>query len=233
MTLASEIISRAFREANLITINRSPTTTEQTEALNLLNSLILSTIGMEAGEELTDIQVGGTYDRSSFFTYVPANARLVVNQSGSRTLLLHPEPYDGQRVAWVDASANFATYNLTIDPNGRQIGGSASSLVLSTNGDNRQYLYRADTGNWVRLTSLAASDTMPFPIEFDDYFIIGLAIRLAPRNSAPIPQESLAVLDRMQGQIQARYRRPRPQQDLGSLGLMGQEGGYGFWNPLQ
>lgn len=223
MTLASEIISRAYREANLVAIAGSPSTNEAAEGLSLLNSLILSTIGDEAGGELSDVNIGGSYDQSSVCsTNVPENVRLVVNQTAARTLTLHPQPYDGQRVAWVDASANFGTYNLTINPNGRKIGGSTSSLVLSTNSDNRQYMYRADTGDWVRLTSLASSDTMPFPTEFDDYFIISLAVRLAPRNSAPIPQESIAALERQQGQIRARYRRPRPPQDWGSLGIMGQ-----------
>lgn len=228
MTTASQIITDAYRESNLIAISASPSTAEQSEALRRLNSLILSTIGNEAGTELTDLDIGGENDLSSYASNgAPDDCRLVCILSAATEIELDPLPYEGQRVAWVDAGANFATYNLTINPNGRQIGGSTASLVLSANGDNRQYMYRGDTANWVRLTDLATSDQMPFPSEFDDYFITRLAMRLNPRHGAALTKETLAALDRSESQIRARYRKPRPQQDWGSLGLMGQSIGGG------
>lgn len=222
MALASEIIARAYRESNVISINKTPTTAEQAEGLNLLNSLILSTIGNEAGNELCDLNIGGEFDQSGVCSaFVPENARLVLNQSAARTLGLHPQPYDGQRVAVADAGANLATYNLILDGNGRRIETTAT-VALNTNSLSRQWMYRGDTGNWVRLTDLVAADTMPFPTEFDDYFIISLAMRLNPRNNATTAQESGSALERQLRQIRARYRRPRPKQDMGSLGMLGQ-----------
>jgi hypothetical protein len=62
---------------------------------------------------------------------------------------------------------------------------------------------------------------MPFPTEFDDYFIIALALRLAPRHSARLGPDSVAMLERARSQIRARYRKPRPVQDM-PRGLLGQ-----------
>lgn len=236
MALASDIVARAYRESNLIALSGTATTAEQAEALALLNSLILSTVGNEAGEELSDLNIGGQFDQSGYVSSgVPENARLILNLSGARSIDLHPTPYDGQRIAIADAGANLATNNLTLDGNGRRIE-TAASVTLNTNSLARQWMYRADTGNWVKITDLVAADTMPFPTEFDDYFIVRLAIRLNPRNSAQLAQESANALERAEGQLRARYRKPRPVQDMGSLGLMGQTsggiGGANAGNPL-
>lgn len=215
MTLASDIITRAFRKSNLIAKVSTPEATEAAEGLALLNPIILSAVGFEAGEDLADISVGGTYDQSSYCSpYLPANVRLVLNQSAARTVTLHPNPYEGQRVAIVDAGNNLATYSLTLDGNGRQIEASASDLVLSTSGISRQWLYRADTANWVRITELASSDQMPFPIEFDPYFITRLAMELNPQYAGQTAQETLDAMQRSERKLRARYRKPRPPQDM-------------------
>lgn len=233
MSLASAIITAAYRESNLVPIVSTPSANEITEALGRLNSLILSTVGNEAGGELHDITIGGAYDQSQFLSqWVPDNTRLVLDLASARSFSLHPHPYEGQRLAVADAANNLTSNNLTLSGNGRQIEG-ASSLVLSTSGTVRQWLYRGDTGNWVRITSLASSDAMPLPEEFDDYFITMLALRLNPRHGAAMSQESMAALTRQRDMIRARYRRPRAKQDLGTLSLLGQSGNTVGFDPLQ
>lgn len=221
MTLASAIIADAYRESNLVALVSSPSTLEQTEGLNRLNPLILSCVGNEAGQELRDLNIGGQFERQ-IGEWVPHNARLVLNLAAAKTLKLHPRPHEGQRLAIIDAGGNLATRNLTLNANGRLIEGSAT-LVLNANGMGRQWMYRADTGNWAKISALAASDQMPFPQEFDDFFVTALAMRLNPRHSASMTKESLAVMERQRQQMRARYRRPRPPQDMGTLGLLGQQ----------
>lgn len=217
MTLASSIISAAYRESNLVAIGSAPTDAENTEALDRLNTIILQSVG----NELADLAIGGLYDESSYASdWVPANARLVVNQTVAQTFKLAPMPYEGQRLAVADAGNNFASYPLTLDGYGRLIEG-ATTKTISTNGYSGQWMYRADTANWVRLDVLALTDTMPLPVEFDDYFITRLALRLNPRNGVQLSQESLATLRETESAIRARYRTPRPQQDMGTLGLLG------------
>lgn len=224
MTTASEIITAAYRESNLVAISGSPTTAETTEALARLNSLIPGVLGSEVGEELSDLTIGGEFDQSAFVSdHIPANVRLQLNLTAARTLYLDQRPYDGQRVAVTDAGYTLDTYNLTLNGHGRRIEATAT-VVLSTEGLSRQWMYRADTGNWVRLTGLLAADEMPFPVEFDDYFIIELALRLNPRHSVEIAPASMMRHQNQASQIQARYRKPRRVQDWGSLGLLGQGG---------
>lgn len=226
MTLASDIITRAFRETNLLPLTGTVTSAQQTEALPLLNGQLLQAVGFEAGEDLADLNIGGTYDQSAYCsTWIPANVRLILNLGGAATYKLHPLPYEGQRLAIADAAGNLGTYNLTLTGNGRKIEGAAS-LVLSTNGDARQWLYRADTANWVKITELVASDTMPFPVEFDSFFVTRLALRLNPRYYQSLTKETAAELERIERKLRTRYRKPRPIQDM-PLGLLGERGGYG------
>lgn len=208
-TLVSSIITNAFRETNLLPVGQSPTTNQQNEALDLFNTLILSTVGREAGDPFTDINIGGDFDQTNICeTWVPDDVRLVLNITSATSFNLDPEPYEGQRLAFVDAGNNLATYNLTLNGNGRLIEGG-SSVVLNTNGESRQWIYRADTANWAKVTSLVASDQMPFPVEFDDYFITMLAFRLNPRFSQQVSAETLQALRRARDYLRARYHNFR------------------------
>lgn len=225
MTLVSDIIQQAYRDANLITIGNNPTANESTEALKRLQVLILSTLGTEAGEQLGSLPVGNNNvsqpddwvpDPPDF---LPSNVRLVCNLQSATTLYMPPNPQDGARLAVIDASGNFATYNLTLNGNGREVDGGTTD-VLSTNGQSIQYIYRADIADWKALTTLATSDEMPFPEEFDDLFIGMLALRLAPRNSAVYTEEQMVAMDRSREQFRARYTQTVPTPaDIGVLNL--------------
>jgi hypothetical protein len=218
MTLASQIISRAYRRQNTVAKVSSPDSTEQAEALALLNPIILSALGNEAGSELRDLTIGGQFDQRALTTqWVPADARIVLSSlSAATTLYLHPRPYEGQRLALADPGNTLTAHNLTLNGNGRQIEGAAT-LTLSTNGTVRQWMYRADTGNWVKIASLASSDTMPFPEEFDPYFINALAIELNPQNSEQTTPEIAAAMNRSLAKLRARYRRRRRVQEMDTL----------------
>ena len=95
---------------------------------------------------------------------------------------------------------------ITLDGNGRLIDG-APQQQFSTPVALHQWLYRADLGTWVTVADLILTDAMPFPEEFDDFFICTLAKRLAPRYnklvSAETQQTAVVCLQR----LQARYRQ--------------------------
>lgn len=205
MTTVSTIITDAYRESNLVSQYSTPNATEVAEALRRLNSLVLSSIGNEVSDGLCDINIGGTYDQSELCdTVIPVNSRLVLNLSAATSLALSHSPQDGQRLAYVDAADTLGTHSLTLDGNGRTIDGS-SSLVLNTNGASGQFMYRADLADWVEITNLVEADQMPFPADFDDYFVTMLAMRLNPRHSATIDAASMEALKRSRRQLIARY----------------------------
>lgn len=218
MTLVSQIITDAYRESNIIPLVSTPNVRQVNEALPRLNSILASTLGNEVGQDFMELNVGGEFDISDELTNgVPPEGQLMLNLSEAQTIKLDPCPRNGQRFAVSDIAGNLATYNLTIDPNGRTIE-DADTLVLSTNGLDRQWMYRSDTGNWVRYAALITTDEMPFPIDFDDYFILMLAMRLNPRYGLALSAESQRALQRSRSQIRARYNKPRPtRSDVGFL----------------
>jgi hypothetical protein len=220
MTLVSSIIQRAYRETNIIPLGAVPNTEQINEALDSLNVLLLSTVGNEGGEPgFKEINVGGDFDQSYLLVdYVPDNSRLVLNLTDPAVVGLNPTPYEGQRIAIVDILGNLSTIPLIISGNGRNIEG-AESVTLDTNYMSRQWMYRADTGNWVRISLLVAADNMPLPEEYDDYFIIMLAARLSPRYGQTMSPESVAALKRTRSQIRNRYQNRKyfPDPDPGLL----------------
>jgi hypothetical protein len=119
---------------------------------------------------------------------------------------LTPSPEDGCRFAVIDRAGNFETYPITIHGNGRNIE-EASSVSLATNNLTREWFYRADLGNWVRVTDLTVNDESPFPEEFDDLLVIMLAFRLNPRYGAETRGETAEALNRARRQFRARYRQ--------------------------
>lgn len=228
-TTASDILVAAYRESNLTGVGRALTSAQETEGLTILNGLLPATVGQEIGQELSDLNIGGEYE-DYFWEYVPQNVRLVLNIGSPRTLKLHPRPYNGQRLAVADAGETLGTSSLTLDGNGRLIEGDPT-IILDESGMVREWIYRADLGQWLRLDSLELTSDMPFPREFDDYWSILLAMRLNPRHGRELAQSSATWLQSMASRLEARYRRPRDQQDWGSLGLLGQRrnDGNAYW----
>lgn len=216
MTTVTKIIDRAFRASNITGTGASPTATEQSEALELLQSFVKGVFGNEAGDDFIDMAIGSEgisrpvdfpwYDTvpDGNDWFVPQNYRLFCNLGEAVTLYLHPQPNDGARFAIRDMQNNFNTYNVTLNGNGRLIDGS-TSVTLSTNGEAGEWFYNADTGNWVRYADLTLDGAFPFPEEFDDYFVMALAMRINPQYGKTLDQQALTFYSRSKRQLQARY----------------------------
>lgn len=221
MTLVSSIIKRAYRKTNLIPLVGSPNANQTTEALEMLNSLLLSSLGNEAGEELVPLNFGGNYsehDQSPVCDrWLPNNTRLMLNLTAADAVDLDPYPYEGQRFAITDMGENLATRNFTLNGNGHLIEG-ATTLVLSTNGMTAQWMYRSDAG-WVRMEELEAADNMPFPAEFDMYFVVSLALQINPQYGQELSSADFEMLRRARSQLRARYRN-RKGEMLPDFGLV-------------
>jgi len=209
LTLVSQLITDSYREHNLIAIGDSPTAAESTEALRLLNRFVLSLFERVS---LTSINYGTTnvrnteYDQTSEVNslFVPDNSRLICNLAAAATVYLPPKPQDGSRFGVIDVASNFNTNTLTLNGNGRDVE-AASSLVLSTASLGREWFYRNDLGNWVRLADLLTTDQSPFPTVYDDLLIIGLAIRVNPRHGRPVSPESLSVYNKLLNKFKGQY----------------------------
>lgn len=212
MALLSDIINAAYRESGITAVGASPTAAEQAEALTILINLISSVYQEEVGEFLVSYNVGSngvTYGPSDDYvvdTIIPENARLKCNLSAPTTLYLPARPHDGSLLQIQDIAGNFATYNLTLNPNGRKINGGVASVVLNTNGYNTSWIFTENSG-WNSIGTLsAASDTFPFDALYTDLFSILLAMRLNPRYGADTPPTALDTVRRMKRRFSAQYK---------------------------
>lgn len=218
MTLVSDIIRDAYRESDLLAISADPTAYEMDEGLRLLNRLVSSAYGNEMGEQLDPLPLGRNninrpqgypwYDQVPDWQdwFVPPNCRTVLNLTAPLTVYLDPNPEDGTRFAIQDMSGNLSTYPFTVSANGRLIEG-AEIKVYNTDSIASEFFYRQDTGNWAKVTPLDLADTFPFPIDFDDYFVIGLSFRLNPRHAVEADPQSVQAYNRSGTQFKARYRQ--------------------------
>lgn len=218
MTLVSSLILDAFRESNILPLGKDPTATQSTEALRLYNALIGSIYGGDAGERLTDWPLGN-YGRASDACEIPLtdrqinhptiNRRLLALNETAATVYLTLRPQDGARMGVVDPFGRLSAFPVTLDANGRTIEGAAT-LLLDTDGLNREWFYRADLGEWVRLTELAADDENPFPSKFDSMFSIMLGMRLNPRYGRALDAQSIEILKMGRREFVARYLQSQP-----------------------
>ena len=217
MTTIRTIITDALREGGILALGETPEATLADEGLRLFNRLLRSFLGNEMGDAFINYTFGSSTgmnaygladNRKDFIqsTYVPSNARLMVNLDIGTTIVLNPNPMDGARLGIIDEAQNFGTYNLTINPNGRRIE-SATSIVLSTNGTNTEWFYRGDLGQWQKVTDLLIGDESPFPEEFDDFLTTSLALRLNPRLGQVMATETASILQRGRSQFRSRYRQ--------------------------
>jgi len=214
MTTIAQIITDAYRETNLIARGSTETVEEQAEGLRLLDRYIQSLFGNEAGDNLQEMLYGlnnvdpGTYNNEfeNFIQswFVPTGFRLKLNLTQPVTLRLDPQPEDGSMFGLVDASNNLSTNSVTIEGNGSLIG-NQTSVTINTDGAHEVWFYRADRGKWMRVTNPDLTDESPFPREFDDLLIIGLAMRLDPRNGAGISDMSMLRYQNVLKKFRARY----------------------------
>jgi hypothetical protein len=218
VTLISSLITDAYREGNIIPLRKVPDAAMVTEALRLYNQNILSIYGNDAGESLADWTLGaygidepGYSDpRVPYMIQRPdINRRLVATATAALTVYLTVYPQDGSRMGIIDPFGRLAAFPVTLDANGRTIEGGATK-VLNTNNMSQEWFYRADKGDWVKLTSLVETDQNPFPEEFDVFFYVGLAMRLNPRYGREMDPQTAAIFKQQRNSFLARYLQAQP-----------------------
>jgi hypothetical protein len=233
VTIASDVIQAAYREGNLVPVGVTPNTNELAEALPLLNRFINGIFGYEMGENLRDWQVPAkqitaladtTYPQAAASNVAvqgvqsqnqlpPKNSRIVFGCVTS-TVYFPSNPQDGSRMAVVQGTgAGAAGVNgavLTLDGNGRFIDGAATATftaALPAPATPKAWIYRADLGQWKTCVDVVAGDEMPFPKDLDDFFICGLAIRLAPRYTKITAAGTVKTMADTLKRLRARYRQ--------------------------
>lgn len=215
MATLRKIITDAYRESGIIQKGTVPDADQMQEGLDKLLMIIENVFGEEVGSLFQDVNYGddgltNSYsldsDRQVFIdnSYARPSYRLLVNKTSAAEVFLDPAPYDGARFSVIDVGQNFTTAPLTINADARRIEGG-QTVVLNTDGAVVSWFYRADLGEWVRVTPLTLDSNSPFPSQFDDYFVIKLATRLHPRYLVQTAQESMMHYRELQRKFRSRY----------------------------
>jgi hypothetical protein len=122
------------------------------------------TINLASGASQTGFGRTGTVDwdttpKTTGFTAVSGNGYFVDTTSGAITVTL-PAGNAGDIFAVSDYARNFATYTLTITPNGSEkIGGNEDSAILSINGQAATFVYVDGTKGWVNVQNAENTQT--------------------------------------------------------------------------
>jgi hypothetical protein len=214
VTLISSLITDAFREGNILPLGKVPSDNQVTEALRLYQANIRSIYGGDAGENLNDWPLGNFGTEPGSVTYnctghPRANSRLIATNTEAKTIYLPVHAQDGSRIGIADPFGRLAAFPITLDANGRTIEGNPT-VLLNVNNTFREWFYRADLAQWVKLSALAATDENPFPDDFDTFFTIGLALRLNPRYGREMDDQTATVFKSERRQFIARYLQSQP-----------------------
>lgn len=241
---ASQIIEDAYRESNLIPVGGVPTSNENTEALRRLNALINWLISTACGELIYDWQIPpaatapligqirnprdpyGQDSLTTTYPYPPINRRLLTQITQATTVYMPQYPNDGTRIALADTGSDGST--LTLDGNGRKIEDAATVSLDPMTVGQREWFYRADLANWVRVTDLSISDAQPFPSKYDDFLVMLLAFRISPRYAAEVAEPTAAMMRKSMASFKAQYKQYTPtptSYDIRSIQTY--PGGYG------
>lgn len=160
------------------------------------------------------------------YPYPPINQRIVYGGT-TQTVYFPENPNPGSQLAVVQSSGagdgGITGQILTMNGNGRTIqtppaGAFANTVTFTfstvTPFAPVRWFYRDDLAQWVQVATLTAgtgsvyTDALPYPPEFDDFFVCALAKRLAPSYGKPIAKETIETALAAESAFLARYRQP-------------------------
>jgi hypothetical protein len=231
MTTASEIINRAYREPNIVGVGKTPTAAEIAEALPLLNTITQNAFGRLIGTYTKDWPIGTFYTAPTgaqwpfypndskpsqeVWRYPPPNVKLLCRLASATTVYFPSYPDDGAQMVLVDNGNDWVTNPLTIDFNGRSgvaANGDTTPVTTITYSEAPTapitWVYRADLSRWEIVPDITVgTETMPLAEEFDDWFAITLAGRLAPRYSKQLPDLLILAARDLEKQMKTRFKQ--------------------------
>jgi hypothetical protein len=226
MTTIAQLITDAYQYNNLVALTSIPTAEEQDKGLRYFNRIFRGVFGSELGDSLSESNVGF----STGSELVVPNTRYLCNANSSKVFRLPPTPRDGSQFSVQDVSNTFATHPATVDPNGRKIEGTFS-LLLNDAGFSGHWFYRADLGDWLKISSLETDSLFPLPEEFEEFFIIMLALRLNSSEGLASSPELSAIMRDVSKKFRARYRQTTTAElDLGLTSLSAGDNGTTSFN---
>jgi hypothetical protein len=154
--------------------------------------------GYEAGEGLKNTSLVSTTQ------IIPPNSRVVVTDTLPTSITLSEHPNDGEQFSVIDPRGLLGSFTVKAGAGSIEY---ASEVVIDNTETEYTWFYRADKGNWFRVTALTSDDACPLPEEFDDFLTVWLAMRIAPRMGAQMKAESMQIYASIKKKFTAKYRQ--------------------------
>lgn len=180
----SDVINRGLRLIGGLATGDDPTGEESNDALRCYNNLFRGLFGTIIGPRLAPAVTAVSLTGQTGFIYAVGAAAV--------TITLPANPRAGARVGVSDANLALATFNATIARNGHLLEGAAANLTLNTNGTNRIWWFRPDTGNWVREADQALTDSPPFSDDLIGYLPAMFAVNMVAEYGGEVRQDTVA-----------------------------------------
>lgn len=152
-----DIIKAALRINGTLAAGDEPSPEEAQDSLGAYNRMIRAMFGTVIGPRVSPA--------GAIINTTAISGRIYIVGSQTLIITLPYNPRSGARVAVVDGNDNLATAPVTIARNGRLLEGAASNVTMNTNGEERAWFFRGDTGNWERERDLILTDSPYFPEE--------------------------------------------------------------------
>jgi len=143
------------RKGTTQTIGDSGDTVTIASGATLSNAGIISTVGKINWD---------TTAKTSAFTAESQTGYFVDTSSAAITVTFPASPSAGDVIGLKDYANTFDTNNLTIDPNGNKIQGTANDFIVSVEGTAANFIYVDSTRGWVLIDASKASDIQEGPV---------------------------------------------------------------------
>ena len=125
-------------DTNIYTNGFDLLTIDATHPLRIIASVGVPSIGVDSG----------FLEKSSAYTAKVGDKILADTSGGVWTLTLPPSAGQGAVIEIFDSEGTFGTNNLTVDPNGQNIDGSASDLLLDVSATTVKLVFINSTQGW-------------------------------------------------------------------------------------
>lgn len=224
MPTARVTLERSLRRLGLLTATRTADAADLARGLETLQGLLDRLVGFGASWPVTTIRAESAIEIGR-----DAPAVRLLMPAGGVAVTLPKEPRDGARIAVVDVAGTFATQAATLLGQSNRIEGAAATLTLNTASLNRSWMFRADLGDWRRVSGLAADDDLPLPSEFDSPFAALLAVELHPEFGGELHPLTIQQGSDCRTMLAARYVPPLPLRPDDAVQAMGRSTNRRWW----
>lgn len=209
-------ITLALRRLGVLGPGQRPDAQQEEDAVAAANRLLRGLVGLGLSHPVRHLETDQSVQLSADW---PAQRLLCM--VGGITIQLPPRAADGARIIILDVNGLAAASPITVTTDGPKIEGAASPLSLNTAGVDRALMFRADLGDWRRVSDLTIDDILPFPDDLEEAWTITLMNACESLFDAEMRPSDARMIAPAMKRFRARYMKPWPLRPDSALGAVG------------